>query len=62
MSPNQNKCPYSSLVKGRECDCCAWCENVDKNTLYLIGRLGYNIPLFSAINVSLAVTLVIHHH
>lgn len=30
--------------------------------LYLMKSLGFNILLFSVINVGLAVMLVIHHH
>lgn len=43
------------LVMGRDCDCCAWCENEH----YLNGRVGHNILLFSAF-FGLAWMLVIH--
>lgn len=54
------KRPYTILVKEGDCDCCAWCENGKKNTLYLIERVSYDTALFSAI--SLALMLVIHCH
>lgn len=60
MSPNQKNglTQVLLLVKGRDCDCCAWCEN-EKN---LIERVGYDIPLSSAININLALMLVTHCH
>ncbi len=61
MSPNHYQWPHKSLVKGRDCDCCEWCEN-GANTLYLMERVGYDILLFSAVIVSLALMLVIHLH
>lgn len=62
MSQIHYRRPHKSLVKGRDCDCCEWCENGKKNphTLYLVERVGYDILLLSAVNVSLALMLVTH--